>query len=148
MTERFVQHATLVVDRAYDAAPARVFAAWAQPDLKARWFSEPDAEHELDFRVGGREVSRGGPPMGAGHTFDARYRDIVANERIVYTYEMYAEEMLTSVSVTTVEFQPAGAGTRVVLTDQTAFLDGHDKPGAREPGFGNLLDALGEHLRS
>jgi uncharacterized protein YndB with AHSA1/START domain len=148
VASRSVAHATLVVERTYDAAPARVFAAWANPELKARWFSTPDAEHKLDFRIGGREVSRGSPPMGVGSTFEALYRDIVANQRIVYTYDMYMGTTLTSVSVATVEFESTDDGTRVVLTDQTAFLDGHDRPAARESGYGALFDTLDQLLRS
>ena len=68
MAERSVTHATFVVERTYDAPPARVFAAWADPAAKARWFAGPDewgsAVFELDFRVGGREVSRGTAPDG------------------------------------------------------------------------------------
>jgi uncharacterized protein YndB with AHSA1/START domain len=146
--ERSVTHATLVIERFYDAAPAGVFSAWADPQRKARWFSAPSAEHELDFRIGGREVTRHARPGGAVSSFDARYRDIVADERIVYTYEMYADETLISVSVVTVELRPEGGGTRVVFTEQTAFLDAHDTPAAREGGAGSLLDALGEHLKS
>jgi uncharacterized protein YndB with AHSA1/START domain len=71
MTERSVTHATFVVERTYDASPARVFAAWAEPAAKARWFAGPDewgpGEHELDFRVGGWEISRGGPQGGPVH---------------------------------------------------------------------------------
>ena len=60
--ERSVTHATFAVERKYDASPARVFAAWAEPERKARWFGNPEdgvAEFELDFRVGGREFNRG-----------------------------------------------------------------------------------------
>ncbi len=39
MTDRSVTHATFVVERRYDASPARVFAAWADPAAKARWFA-------------------------------------------------------------------------------------------------------------
>jgi uncharacterized protein YndB with AHSA1/START domain len=146
--ERSVEHATVVVERTYDATIDRVFAAWADPKRKRLWFSEPGGEHELDFRLGGAEVSRDGPPMGAGYTFRARYSDIVAGERIVYTYEMYAGDTLTSVSLATVTFETVGLGTRIVLTDQTVFLDGHDAPRDRGPGFGGLLDGLGRFLRS
>lgn len=69
MTERSVMHATFVIERTYDASPARVFAAWADPAAKARWFAGPDdwesGAYELDFRVGGRERARGGPPGGS-----------------------------------------------------------------------------------
>ncbi|MEA2665876.1 MAG: hypothetical protein QOI11_2820 [Candidatus Eremiobacteraeota bacterium] len=151
MSERSTEHATFVIERTYDAAPARVFAAWADPAAKRRWFGDPDGPangaHELDFRVGGREFNRGGPPGGPVYTYEARYHDIVPNERIAYAYTMDLDEQRISVSVTTVEFAPAGAGTRLVFTEQGAFLDGKDKPAFREQGTNELLDALGAVLR-
>jgi uncharacterized protein YndB with AHSA1/START domain len=151
MAERSVTHATFVVERTYDAPPARVFAAWADPAAKARWFAGPEdweaAGHELEFRVGGREVSRGGPQGGPVHTYDARYHDIVPDERIVSTYELHVDGTRISVSLATVEFKPAGAGTRLTYTEQGAFLDGHDTPAQREQGAGALLDALGAELQ-
>lgn len=148
MSNGSVTHETFTVDRVYDAPAAAVFAAWADPALKARWFSGPDAEHELDFRVGGREVSRAGPPEGPLYTFDARYADIVPERRIVYTYEMHADETLLSVSVATVELTPAGDGTRLRLTEEAAFLDARDTREGREGGNRHLLDRLGEQLGS
>jgi uncharacterized protein YndB with AHSA1/START domain len=151
MTNRSVTHVTFVVERTYDAAPARVFTAWADPAAKARWFTGPEEwgpeEHELEFRVGGREISRGGPKGGPIHTYDARYADIVPNERIIYTYDMYIDATRISVSLGTVEFRPAGGGTRLVYTEQGAYLDGYDTPAQREQGTAELLDALGEELR-
>ena len=151
MTARSVTHATFAVERTYNASPARVFAAWADPAAKARWFAGPDewgtAEHELDFRVGGREISRGGPPGGPVHTYDARYYDIVPDQRIICTYDMHLDDKRISVSLATVEFKPAGAGTRLIFTEQGAFLDGHDTPVAREHGTRELLDALDAALR-
>jgi uncharacterized protein YndB with AHSA1/START domain len=150
MTERSVTHATFAVERIYEASPARVFAAWSDPAAKARWFADPDGadgEYQLDFRVGGRELNRGGAPDGQIYTFDARYQDIVPEERIVYTYEMQQGETRISVSLATVELAPAGAGTRLVFTEQGAFLDGRDTPDQREQGTGSLLDALGSALQ-
>lgn len=151
MTDRSVTHATFVVERTYDASPARVFAAWADPAAKARWFQSPEElgpdEFKLEFRVGGREVNRSGPRGGPVYTYDARYQDIVADERIVYTYSMHLDQTLLSISVATVELQPEGAGTRLVLTEQGAYLDGHDNPAQRQQGAGELLDALGAELR-
>jgi hypothetical protein len=46
-----------------------------------------------------------------------------------------------------VEFEPAGAGTRPVLTEQGAFLDGFDDPSSRERGTRDLLEALDAALR-
>jgi uncharacterized protein YndB with AHSA1/START domain len=150
MTERSITHATFVIERTYAASPARVFAAFADPAIKKRWFAGPEemgtAEHDVDFRVGGREINRGGPPGGPVYTYDARYQDIVPDQRIVTTYEMQMADTRISVSLATVELTPAGSGTRLVYTEQGAFLDGHDTPAEREHGTRELLEALGKEV--
>ena len=59
MIERSAIPATFTIERHYPAKPARVFAAWASVEAKARWAYCDEAWkpqlHELDFRVGGRE---------------------------------------------------------------------------------------------
>jgi uncharacterized protein YndB with AHSA1/START domain len=151
MTERTVTHARFTIERIYDAAPARVFAAWADPAAKKRWFSGPEewgqGPHELDFRPGGGERASGGPKSGPVHTYQARYYDIVPDQRIVSTYEMYLDETRISVSLAVVELKPAGGGTRLVYTEHGAFLDGFDKPQLREDGTRELLEALGRELQ-
>ena len=79
-------------------------------------------------------------------SFEAVHQDIVPKERIVTTYEMHMGDARISVSLSTVEFKPDGAGTRLRYTEQGAFLDGHDTPEVREHGTRELLDALGAVL--
>jgi uncharacterized protein YndB with AHSA1/START domain len=148
MRERSVEHATFVIERTYDASPDRVFAAWSDPEAKARWFDGSEGEVEFDFRVGGRERRAGTLPDGRAYTFQALYQDIVPARRIVFTYDMLVDEARISVSVATVQLRPERAGTRLVFTEQGAFLDGHEMPGRREQGMGSLLDALAAELRS
>jgi uncharacterized protein YndB with AHSA1/START domain len=138
MNERSIRHTTFVIERTYGASPTRVFAAWADPEAKAQWFPKAD---EFEFRVGGREFNRSSHE-GVIYTYDAHYQDIVPDQRIAYTYIMDRDETRISVSVTTVEFKPAGTGTRLIYTEQGAFLDGEDKPEYREHGTKVLLDAL------
>src|ERR1035437_5224435 len=84
--DRYVTHATVSLERSYPVPAARVFAAWPDPAAKARWFAPgPDSGHQLDFRVGGREVNHGGPEIGPVLSFESFYRDIVPDERIVYS---------------------------------------------------------------
>jgi uncharacterized protein YndB with AHSA1/START domain len=149
MSGRSVEHATFVVERRYEVSPERAFAAWADPEAKARWFVDSEASLELDFRVGGRERSRGTAPDGKAYSYEALYQDIVPAERIVYTYDMHLEETRISVSLATVEFRPVGDnGTRLVFTEQGAFLDGHEFPARRAGGMGSLLDALEKEVQS
>jgi uncharacterized protein YndB with AHSA1/START domain len=144
MTQRSVTHATFAIERTYDAPPAEVFAAWATPEAKAEWFGASD--HELDFRIGGKEVNRGGPEGGPVFTYEALYHDIVDNERIVYAYDMYMGDTRISVSLGTIELSAAEAGTRLVYTEYGAYLDGHDTPQQRESGTGQIFDALAAAL--
>ena len=126
-------------------APPRVFSAWADPESKRRWFAGDDADHHLDFRVGGEEVNHA-RHEGVRLTFESLYRDIVADERIIYTSVRSQDDRPATVSLTTVEFHDVGHGTRLVLTEQGTFLDGLEQPAWREQGTGDWLDALGVEL--
>jgi uncharacterized protein YndB with AHSA1/START domain len=144
-TGRSVTHATFVIERTYPVSRARVFAAFADPVVKARWFGADavsTTQYELDFRVGGREISRGSTPDGQTYRYDALYQDIVPDERIVSTYEMHMNDARISVSVATVELRREGSATRLVFTEQGAFLDGLDTAAEREHGTRELLEAL------
>jgi uncharacterized protein YndB with AHSA1/START domain len=150
MTLSTTAHDTFVIERTYDVPVSQVFRAWADPELKARWFAG-SAEalgtgYELDFRVGGREVNRGGPPGGPVYLYESRFKDIVPDERIVYTYEMYADEVRLSVSVATIEFRGEQSTTRLVLTEQGVFLDDRDTVAQREEGTRSILESLAASL--
>lgn len=152
MSERSAQHDSFTIERTYPASPARVFKAFADPAAKAKWFGCVDgwvvAEHTLDFRPGGREVWRGGPPEGPQHRNDTVYHDIVPGERIVWSYTMMIDDTRISVSLSTVELGAEGSGTRLVFTEQGVFLDGYDGAEERVHGTGELLDSLGRTFES
>ena len=116
MTDRFVLHSSYTLERAYPAEPARVFAAWADPATKARWFGGENAErHDLDFRVGGLETTRGHDADGRALTFESRYHDIVTGERIVYSSTLRVQGTPVTASLTTVQFRPTATGTALLL---------------------------------
>jgi len=149
MTERSIAHGDFTVERMYPAPPSRVFAAWSNPEIKARWFGTPEKDnpaHIFEFKVGGREYNAN--KMGNDeYTFDVRYYDIVPDVRIVYAYEMQINGKRMSVSVATVELKPDGEGTHMILTEKGAFLDGLDNVAQREAGTQYLMDQLGEELK-
>ncbi|WP_410577812.1 SRPBCC family protein [Amycolatopsis sp. lyj-108] len=141
-----VKHATFTLERVYPVSPERVFAAWSDPAAKADWFTVPGGGHSLDFRVGGQEVTTGPSDDGKRMVFEARYEDIAENERIVYAGTLSANDVLATVSVTTVLLEAEADGTRLTLIEQGAFLDGHEEPSWREQGTGDWLDKLGKTL--
>ncbi len=151
MTTRSAQHGTIRLERRYKAAPARVFAAWAEAKARARW-DVPGrwviAEQTFDFREGGRELKRFGPKGDAHFVADRRYLDIVPERRIVFGYSMTSRGTPISVSLTTVEISADGRNTHLLLTEQIVFLDGNDNAANREEGLASMLDKIGETLLS
>jgi len=117
-----VTHDTFTIERVVDASPERVFQALAKPEIKAKWFAGPPGwtrhEHRLDFRVGGLEHE-----SGITSVFDARYFDIVPNERVVYVYEMTVNGRKISTSLATFELVAQGNKTKIVLTEQGAYFE-------------------------
>ena len=152
MTERSVTHATFTLERTYDAPPAKVFNAFADPAIKRRWFVEGEGweveEFTGEFKVGGVERSRFRFRGGAPVRNDTTYHDIVPNERIIFAYSMTIGDNRISSSLATLQFKPSGTGTQLIFTEQGAFLDGLDSAGPREGGWKELLDALGRALKS
>ena len=134
------------IERRFRQTPPEAFRAFADPALKRRWFGPPagwdDARWELDFRVGGSELSVGRDPSGTLHEFRSRFHDIVDDERIVFAYDLLLDGRLISISLTTVELRPDGARTQLVFTEHGAFLDDLEDPAEREHGTGLVLDNL------
>lgn len=150
MADYSVQHGTFVVERTFpNVTTHRVFEAWANPDFKAQWFGgSPEQENRpevFEFKVGGREYDKS--KMGDDeYTFDVVYRDIVPDNRIIYTYEMSINGKRMSVSVAAIELFPADGATRMKVTEHGVFLDGLDTIRQREMGTNFIMDTLGRWL--
>ncbi len=149
-----VTHDTFTIERTLDASPDRVFQALANAETKAKWFVGPKewklVERKTDFRVGGTERVSGVHAGGITSVFDARYFDIVPNERVVYVYEMTVGGRKISTSLATFEIQKVGAKTKLVLTEQGAYFEDPDmkkyapqgQHAARLEGTVALMDQL------
>jgi uncharacterized protein YndB with AHSA1/START domain len=145
MSDRTIVHSTFTLERTYRVPVSEVFRAWADPQIKARWFARNSADYQMDFRPGGIERNRV-VHDGRQVTWESLYREIVTDERIVYTSVLAADGTVATVSLATVELVPDDDGTRLVLVESGAYLDGREQPAWREQGTGDWLDALGGHL--
>jgi uncharacterized protein YndB with AHSA1/START domain len=147
---RSVAHGSFTITRSWKAAPAKVFEAFANGAAKAKWFAGPPGweQHEKSFdsREGGRETLKGRHANGTVSSFDCLYRDIVPNERIVYSYVMDLDGKKISVSQACIEITPESGGTKLVVTEYGDYLDDHDDAGSREHGTNFLMDQLGRSV--
>ena len=137
--------ATFVLERRYAAAPGCVFAAFADPALKVRWFGAPAEsrrDRSFDFRVGGREVANGYSPGGQIYGYRAVYREIVPDRRIIFTYDMTLGGRRLSISLATIDIEPQAGASLVRYAEQAVFLDGLDDPWRRRHGTAILLARL------
>ena len=154
MTEPVV-HSTFVIDKSYPVAPATLFAAFADPEQKRRWYAQGEShtirEYRMDFRVGGSElwdaVFDSDSPF-PGQTLASRgvILDIVPDARIVLAADMMLGEHRFSASLITVEIEPTAKGAALRFTHQGAFFEHADGPEMREEGWRKLLAGLEAQL--
>ncbi len=143
MSDAHHAHFTLVRD--IPQPPARVWGAFADHELKKRWFGARSdlydiTEHTFDFRPGGEERQVG--RWHSGMTSDFRGR------RITYVYEMVVNDWKMSVSLATIEIEPHGDGTRLTVTEQGVFFgeDGAKNAAGRKKGTEGILDGIATSL--
>ncbi len=149
MGEPSVEHATFTIERVYPALPKRVYQAWTNPEMKARWYGPTDQKCtlSLDYRIGGREQFTGKVSNGLVFGYEAIFHEIVPDHRIVYSYTMDFDKVRISASLVTVEITASGDDSaRLVLTEQAVYLDGADTPANREQGTRDMLEALATTL--
>ena len=140
------------VARRIDASPALTFSAWSTAEAKAQWFVGPNTwtqlDRHFDFREGGSECVEGRFDTGKVSLFRCQYHNIVANERIIYSYDMFVDGKRISVSLATIEFVPDGNGTHLKLTEQIVHVDGYPTPEDREVGTRYLVDLAANYVES
>jgi uncharacterized protein YndB with AHSA1/START domain len=149
-----VTHGTFTIEKTYKATAEAVFSAWADLESRAQWFVGPGdwkaVRRELDFRVGGVEVLHSRFGNGYEPVYESRFHSIVPNQQIVFVYDMHLNGEHHSVSLASVEIEAIEPKkTRLVFTEQVAFLDGtagSEGTADREEGTQLLLGQLASFL--
>lgn len=141
------EHTSFVVERTLTGTPQHAFRFWSDPQLKNRWAGchadWTTLEDTFDFTEAGLETKRWRTPEGDELSFRANYIDIVPGQRIIYAYEMTFKGERLSASLVTIEFSAAGSQTKVVVTEQVAFLGAgmrEQRVAGTEDGYDRLVE--------
>ena len=143
----FTTRPSLTIKRRINAAPAKIYAAWTDPEKLAGWFGVPaklkqgSLQAETDLRVGGRyRISFNA--KGTHNEVGGVYRDVVPNRRLVFSWAWHSTPERES--LVTISMQPEGSGTLLTFlheqfADETA-RDNHAR------GWNELFAKLESYL--
>ena len=139
----------LVITRAFDAPRALVFAAWTDPARLVRWwgprgFRVPSCK--MDVREGGTFRIQMRSPEGTDHCVRGVFREVVAPERLAFTWAWEDEEGKPKhETVIQVDFTEQGGKTRLRMQQGRFELENsRDQHGT---GWNSALDCLEDYLR-
>jgi uncharacterized protein YndB with AHSA1/START domain len=136
---------SFTLKRRLKAAPAEVYAAWTDPEKIVKWFGPEQIETlraQADARVGGgfRIVMRS--PDGEEHDVSGIYREVVPNEKLVFTWAWRSTPERES--IVTVQIKPDGRGSLLTLIHEKFFDEGaRDR---HQEGWTGCLDKLARYL--
>jgi uncharacterized protein YndB with AHSA1/START domain len=160
MTDDNASQDAVVIERSFDAPVELIWQMWTDPEHFAAWYGPDGASipvAKMDVRVGGTrlvgmEVHTPNGPMQMW--FTGEYREVVLNERLVYTESTCDENgnVLSPADMGMPEGHPTTTEVRVELTDvggRTKLVMTHagipaDSPGAA--GWAMALDKLATHV--
>lgn len=138
----------LVITRFFNAPRSRVFAAWTEPERLARWWGPrgfTNVKWAMDVRPGGAWFRCMRSPEGTLHTKRGTYLEIVAPERLVFTYANEdADGTLGPETLVTVRFEDHGAKTKLTL-HHTGFASVAARD-AHQGGWSSCMDRFADYL--
>jgi len=135
------QKPSLTLKRRLNAPAEKVYAAWTDPEKIVKWFgpdSGPVTKAEIDLRAGGGYTIAFSTENGEHHQVGGVYREVVPNEKLVFTWAWHT--MKERESLVTVTIKPDGTGSILTLLHEMFFdeaaRDGHKR------GWSGSLDKL------
>ncbi len=132
---------SLTLKRRLKASPAKVFAAWTDPEKIKRWMGPGEivtVRAESDPRKGGQYLILMRSPNGEPHDVGGVYREVIANEKLVFTWAWKSTPERES--LVTVLIKPDGDGSLLTLTHEQFFDE--DARDRHQHGWNGALDKM------
>lgn len=148
---RTITHETVLIERAFEATSVQIFAAYANLEVRKRWAVPSGYELEFlqaDFTVSGLDVFRFGENCNLHFKGNTRYEEIVPDQLIVFSENIYHVDVLYFVSLNTLELVADGAKCNLYLTLQIASFQGLGMIKDTHQGWIAMLDNLAIELEN
>lgn len=140
-----IVHDTIILERAINAPVAAVWNAYADPIARAQW-SVPVGEamvfDQTDFREGGQDHYRCGPPESLGFHVVVQYNKVTPHSLIVYTETVTTGAELLATGLVTWAFEPSGNTAHVMITNQLVSYVGPGMVEGNRSGHNKALEQL------
>jgi uncharacterized protein YndB with AHSA1/START domain len=145
----------LILERTVETSPAKVWAAWTQPEHVKKWFCPAPwttVGCEIDLRPGGRFFTVMRSPEGQEFPNDGCYLEVVPEKKLVFTSAMAAgyRPVKTDLPFTAmILLEPHNGGTRytaIVLHGDEENRAKHEAMGFHG-GWSAALDQLVAYMR-
>jgi len=131
---------SLTIKRRFKAPPAKVYAAWSDPEKMKHWMGPNNVQKvvaECDLRVAGRYHIKM-IMTDDEHDVSGVYREIMPNEKLVFTWAWKSTPERES--LVTVTFRDDNGGTVMTLLHEQFFDDeARDRHNA---GWTSIMDRL------
>ena len=132
---------SLTLKRRFKAPPAKVFAAFADPEKVKLWMGPGEMKAlvaESDTRAGGHYRWVMQAPNGEQHDVGGIYREVIPNQKLVFTWAWKSTPERES--LVTVEIKPDGDGSLLTLTHEQFFDE--EARDRHQGGWNGALDKM------
>lgn len=136
---------SLTIKRRFNAAPEKVFAAWTDPEKVKRWMGPGEVKvlsAESDARSGGRYRWLMRAPDGENHDVSGVYREVIPNEKLVFTWAWKSTPERQS--LVTLTFKRDGDGTLFTMVHEQ-FYDESARD-RHQHGWSSAIEKLEKYL--
>jgi uncharacterized protein YndB with AHSA1/START domain len=133
----------VTVERVVKAPRAKVYRAWLDPELLARWMGPDDFSvlvANVDERVGGRHSVEMLDGEGHHHQFESVITELVPDDRIVLMFRFHPDAEDTLLTVTFADAE--GGGTVLRLAHERITLAGPLDGQSVDTGWSQTLAKL------
>ena len=140
-TKTTVTKPSLTIKRRFKAPPGKVFAAFTDPEKVKHWMGPGQVKAiraEGDARPGSRYRWVMQAPDGEEHDVSGVYREVVPNEKLVFTWAWKTTPERES--LVTVLLTPDGDGTLLTLMHEQFFDE--DARDRHQGGWNGALDKM------